>query len=480
MKKRKTKQDSIKKYSDADTIQATVLKIMNKQASVLIDGSTFDCQLPASLVSDRNSLAVGDYIEVLKTGSEEGHQYKMVNILPRKTALFRGDRRKPEEEIIIAANVQYLLAVVTADYLLHQSGYPEAAIIAARRSDIKVGLYISKWDLAGESTQAVLRDKLALYRNTADLVVTGSALLVQPELIEAIKGKTVVVTGDRSSGKTSLVYGILSEPEKMSFSENNRKYDSNNISETDGDINADNHLAGDIHVENIACIHKGNISSTHTSSLIKGAGDTMLIDTPGFRDFAINNVSEAERNSVFPEMEELISGCYFSNCTHVYEDGCQVIEALRNKKIKRERYDAFQSMGNASYASSIKTERNSDYRHTACLESFECKSCGAVVVPEGAGSRHRNHCPKCLSSIHVDNEPGDRASLCNGIMEPVSVWVRKGGEWAIIHRCGLCGTLSSNRIAADDNPALLMSIAVKPLAMTPFPLNHLERIFSPQ
>ena len=70
---------------------------------------------------------------------------------------------------------------------------------------------------------------------------------------------------------------------------------------------------------------------------------------------------------------------------------------------------------------------------------------------------HRNHCPKCLCSVHVDNEPGDRASLCKGIMDPVSVWVRKNGEWAIIHRCRLCGTLSSNRIAADDNPAMLMS-----------------------
>ena len=69
-----------------------------------------------------------------------------------------------------------------------------------------------------------------------------------------------------------------------------------------------------------------------------------------------------------------------------------------------------------------------------------------------AGSDHRNHCPNCLSSLHVDEEPGDRASDCGGIMEPVAAWVRKGGEWAIIHRCKRCGKLSSNRVAADDNP----------------------------
>lgn len=115
-----------------------------------------------------------------------------------------------------------------------------------------------------------------------------------------------------------------------------------------------------------------------------------------------------------------------------------------------------------------------DYRHQACTEQFTCKVCGTFVLPEGAGSMHRNHCPKCLSSLHVDNDPGDRTSLCKGIMDPIGVWVRKNGEWAIIHRCRSCGTLSSNRIAADDNPTLLMSIAVKPLAMPPFPLGLME------
>lgn len=80
------------------------------------------------------------------------------------------------------------------------------------------------------------------------------------------------------------------------------------------------------------------------------------------------------------------------------------------------------------------------------------------------------------SSLHVDEEPGDRASDCGGIMEPVAVWVRKGGEWAIIHRCKCCGKLSSNRVAADDNPMKLMSIAMKPLCSPPFPLDYLEEM----
>ena len=118
-----------------------------------------------------------------------------------------------------------------------------------------------------------------------------------------------------------------------------------------------------------------------------------------------------------------------------------------------------------------------EYQNIPCEESFTCKSCGTFVTPEGAGTRHRNHCPQCLSSVHLDEEaPGDRASVCGGVMEPIGVWVRKNGEWAVIHRCRVCGALDSNRVAADDNPVLLMSIAVKPLAMPPFPLGRLELI----
>jgi len=104
--------------------------------------------------------------------------------------------------------------------------------------------------------------------------------------------------------------------------------------------------------------------------------------------------------------------------------------------------------------------------------------CGRLNVSYGAGSEHRNHCSNCLSSLHVDNVPGDREADCGGIMEAIGVWVRKGDEWAIIHRCKSCGHLSSNRSAADDNPLKLMSIALKPLSNPPFPLERIEELTS--
>ena len=103
------------------------------------------------------------------------------------------------------------------------------------------------------------------------------------------------------------------------------------------------------------------------------------------------------------------------------------------------------------------------YKKNPCTDSFTCWNCGWPIVSNGAGSNHRNHCPNCLCSLHVDETPGDRASNCGGIMEPIGVWVRSDGEWAIVHRCKHCGKLSSNRIAADDNPMKLMALAMKPV-----------------
>jgi len=61
-------------------------------------------------------------------------------------------------------------------------------------------------------------------------------------------------------------------------------------------------------------------------------------------------------------------------------------------------------------------------------------------------------------------------------MEPIAITVRGDGEWVLIHQCKSCGTIHANRSAGDDNALLLLRIAVKPLAMPPFPLEKLSQI----
>lgn len=101
-------------------------------------------------------------------------------------------------------------------------------------------------------------------------------------------------------------------------------------------------------------------------------------------------------------------------------------------------------------------------------DTFICGQCGRTVAPPEHGTRHRNHCPHCLWSRHMDRTPGDRLSSCRGRMAPVAIWMRDG-EWTLLHRCERCASIRSNRIAPDDNLPALMALAASPLANPPLP-----------
>lgn len=106
--------------------------------------------------------------------------------------------------------------------------------------------------------------------------------------------------------------------------------------------------------------------------------------------------------------------------------------------------------------------------------AFTCIRCKLHIPAQSFGTRHRNHCPGCLWSRHVDEEPGDRAAACRQPMEPIAIEVRRDGEWAIIHRCLACGAIKTNRIAGDDQERALLALALRPIARPAFPLDDLR------
>lgn len=115
-------------------------------------------------------------------------------------------------------------------------------------------------------------------------------------------------------------------------------------------------------------------------------------------------------------------------------------------------------------------------RHARRAESFRCLNCRLDVAVDAPGTAHRNHCPTCLWSRHVDDVPGDRAADCGARMAPIAITSRPDGEWLIIHRCTHCDVLHSNRIAGDDNVLTLFRLAVLPLARPPFPMEHVAAL----
>lgn len=90
-------------------------------------------------------------------------------------------------------------------------------------------------------------------------------------------------------------------------------------------------------------------------------------------------------------------------------------------------------------------------------EDFVCEQCGFRVT----GNGYTNHCPECLWSKHVDENPGDRSSPCGGGMEPVSVSVL-GGNYRIVHACKRCRFIRPQSAAKEDNVERLIELSALP------------------
>lgn len=92
-------------------------------------------------------------------------------------------------------------------------------------------------------------------------------------------------------------------------------------------------------------------------------------------------------------------------------------------------------------------------------DGFICQNCGKNVMPLKWGGHNRNHCPFCLFSFHIDEEtPGDRLANCRGLMTPIAIETRRTGEYVLIHKCAVCGKISKNRAAGDDDWEKIISL----------------------
>lgn len=398
---------------------------------------------------------VGDFVQIEPVPDADS---RIIATLPRRTYFARRDPAPGRGAQAVAANFDYAFIMQSLNHDFNPKRL-ERYLTLARESGAIPVVVLTKADLIDDPA-GHLRAVGKAAAGVDAFAISVKTGLGFDALGDYLKPrKTIVLLGSSGVGKSSLLNALMGR-ELMAV---------RGIREGDD---------------------KGRHATTVRQLMMLECG-AMVIDTPGMRELGMWDVSSG-LETAFADVEQYLGGCKFSDCTHQSEPGCAIKAAIESGALSQKRWESYVTLKReAEYAGDktsylqrkkqrhkeisqfVRQIKKVDYRHTPCLETFTCKVCGTPVAPEGAGSGHRNHCPNCLSSIHVDNEPGDRASLCKGVMEPIGVWVRKNGEWALIHRCRACGTLSSNRVAADDNPALLMSIAVKPLALPPFPLDRL-------
>jgi len=93
---------------------------------------------------------------------------------------------------------------------------------------------------------------------------------------------------------------------------------------------------------------------------------------------------------------------------------------------------------------------------------FKCAQCKQIIpmATTSIGTDHRDHCPFCLYSLHVDKEkPGDRQSSCKSKMKPIGITFKNNSwELMIIYECLGCSKIIKNRCAGDDAPFALIDV----------------------
>ena len=73
--------------------------------------------------------------------------------------------------------------------------------------------------------------------------------------------------------------------------------------------------------------------------LVPLTGGGYVADTPGLKAFVLWDVEPDELDGYFREIAPLVSECAFSDCTHVHEPGCAVIQAVEDGRIDPGRYE---------------------------------------------------------------------------------------------------------------------------------------------
>ncbi len=225
--------------------------------------------------------------------------------LPRRTELQRRDARGGIH--LVGANLDVLGIVVAPQ---SPGGFIDRAIVAARSAELQPFLVINKCDLDG--TAELLVELSGLYGGSVPIFPLSASeqsglAPLEKFLSEGHRGAFVGTTG---VGKSSLLNALCPEI--------------------------------DLKVGALSSYNSMGRHTTTVSTLHALAGGGELVDTPGFRDFGLVDITVEELAEYFPGFEDHRDvACKFRNCRHRTEPGCAVLTLVEQGRIPAERYNTY-------------------------------------------------------------------------------------------------------------------------------------------
>ncbi|MDA7440754.1 ribosome small subunit-dependent GTPase A [Candidatus Pseudothioglobus singularis] len=288
------KAESELNVNDKEYTGKVITRYGQRQLVEAKNGEIFQC------VSRQNigfSVA-GDEVLFQKTKQDEAI---VTAIYPRRTELQRKDK-------LIAANIDQLWLVVAIEPH-YEFDLIDRYLIMAENSNLPIGIVINKIELSKNESQ--LNDDFEHYRNIGYDVHTMSVKsdLNVISFKEKLVNKSHIFLGQSGVGKSSLINALIPDLE--------------------------------LRVNEISIKSKlGKHTTTNTTIYhIPSGGD--LIDSPGVREFQLDNLSEEQIVRGFREFTALSDQCRFRNCKHINEPDCAIKMALESGKINENRYESY-------------------------------------------------------------------------------------------------------------------------------------------
>lgn len=288
---------------------ATVVRATGSWYDVLHDGETVRCRIRGRLrlkgVRSTNPVVVGDDVAC---EADEGGDYVIADILPRRNYVIRRASNLSKESHIIAANVDQALLMASLRSPETPTEFVDRFLVTCEAYKVPVTILLSKLDLQDAEAVAEFR---AVYEGAGYRVLEVSVREGRgvEEVRELLAGRTTLVSGNSGVGKSTLIQAI--DP---------------SLDIRTGEI-SESH-------------HKGRHTTTF-STMYPLAGGGAVIDTPGIKGFGLIDIDEAELWHYFPEMMRVAPACRFYNCTHTHEPGCAVTEAVKAGEIAWPRYESY-------------------------------------------------------------------------------------------------------------------------------------------